>query len=137
MENRLGQPGISTGRRKVPLWLPFKALKPQPSIGTDWEPTGSQPNPEDPSRKAALDEIKWSLGYRGMCRFRSGTIFLQPVLQKFQYAMTLDGGVSNVDPHINQPDFFVRGVFPQPQLTRGKFPSNSHDVPLNPGTPPN
>ena len=36
---------------------------------------------EDPSRKAAIDEIKWSLGYRGMCRFRSGTIFLQPVLK--------------------------------------------------------
>ena len=45
---------------------------------------------EDPSRKAALDEIKWSLGYRGMCRFRSGTIFLQPVLKNFEYAMTLD-----------------------------------------------
>eukprot|EP00439_Symbiodinium_sp_Y106_P080956 s470_g19.t2 len=45
---------------------------------------------DDPSRKAALDDIKWSLGYRGMCRFRSGTIFLQPVLQNFQYAMTLD-----------------------------------------------
>ena len=45
---------------------------------------------EDPSRKAALGDIKWSLGYRGMCRFRSGTIFLQPVLQRFQYAMTLD-----------------------------------------------
>ncbi len=45
---------------------------------------------EDPSRKAALEEIKWSLGYRGMCRFRSGTIFLQPVLKKFEYAMTLD-----------------------------------------------
>ena len=45
---------------------------------------------EDPSRKAALQEIKWSLGYRGMCRFRSGSIFMQPVLQNFQYAMTLD-----------------------------------------------
>lgn len=45
---------------------------------------------KDPGRRAMLDEVKWSLGYRGMCRFRSGTIFLQPVLQKFQYAMTLD-----------------------------------------------
>lgn len=45
---------------------------------------------KDPSRRAMLNEVKWSLGYRGMCRFRSGTIFLQPVLQNFQYAMTLD-----------------------------------------------
>lgn len=45
---------------------------------------------KDPSRKAALEEVKWSLGYRGMCRFRSGTIFLQPVLRGFEYAMTLD-----------------------------------------------
>jgi len=45
---------------------------------------------KDPHRRAMLDEVKWSLGYRGMCRFRSGTIFLQPVLRKFQYAMTLD-----------------------------------------------
>lgn len=45
---------------------------------------------KDPARKALLGEVKWSLGYRGMCRFRSGTIFLQPVLQKFEYAMTLD-----------------------------------------------
>ncbi|CAK0821563.1 unnamed protein product, partial [Prorocentrum cordatum] len=45
---------------------------------------------EDPVRRARLDEVKWSLGYRGMCRFRSGTIFLQPALRNFQYAMTLD-----------------------------------------------
>jgi len=45
---------------------------------------------DDPSRRARLEEVKWSLGYRGMCRFRSGTIFLQPVLQNFEYAMTLD-----------------------------------------------
>lgn len=45
---------------------------------------------KDPVRRAMLDEVKWSLGYRGMCRFRSGTIFLQPALKNFQYAMTLD-----------------------------------------------
>jgi len=45
---------------------------------------------KDPTRRAMLDEVKWSIGYRGMCRFRSGTIFLQPVMGNFQYAMTLD-----------------------------------------------
>lgn len=45
---------------------------------------------KDSARRAALDEVKWSLGYRGMCRFRSGTIFTQPVLRAFDYAMTLD-----------------------------------------------
>jgi len=45
---------------------------------------------KEPTRRAMLGEVKWSLGYRGMCRFRSGTIFLQPVLRNFQYAMTLD-----------------------------------------------
>eukprot|EP00933_Yihiella_yeosuensis_P019452 TRINITY_DN15767_c0_g2_i3.p1 TRINITY_DN15767_c0_g2~~TRINITY_DN15767_c0_g2_i3.p1 ORF type:complete len:474 (+),score=81.84 TRINITY_DN15767_c0_g2_i3:117-1424(+) len=45
---------------------------------------------KDATQKAALDDVKWSLGYRGMCRFRSGTIFLQPVMRNFQYAMTLD-----------------------------------------------
>mmetsp|Transcript_28186 Transcript_28186/g.54329 ORF Transcript_28186/g.54329 Transcript_28186/m.54329 type:complete len:1162 (+) Transcript_28186:128-3613(+) len=45
---------------------------------------------KDPTRRAMLDEVKWSMGYRGMCRFRSGTIFLQPVMGSFQYAMTLD-----------------------------------------------
>eukprot|EP00927_Polykrikos_kofoidii_P071523 TRINITY_DN67785_c0_g1_i1.p1 TRINITY_DN67785_c0_g1~~TRINITY_DN67785_c0_g1_i1.p1 ORF type:complete len:1184 (+),score=134.58 TRINITY_DN67785_c0_g1_i1:125-3676(+) len=45
---------------------------------------------EVPDQKSKLAEVKWSIGYRGMCRFRSGTIFLQPVLRNFQYAMTLD-----------------------------------------------
>ena len=40
--------------------------------------------------KARLKEVKWSVGYRGMCRFRSGTMFLQPVMKFYDYAMTLD-----------------------------------------------
>eukprot|EP00397_Hematodinium_sp_SG-2012_P012004 GEMP01012159.1.p1 GENE.GEMP01012159.1~~GEMP01012159.1.p1 ORF type:complete len:641 (+),score=147.04 GEMP01012159.1:1151-3073(+) len=32
----------------------------------------------------------YSLGYRGMCRFRAGPVFTHPVLQKFDYAFTLD-----------------------------------------------
>ena len=34
--------------------------------------------------------LKWSIGYRGMCKFRSGTMFFQPVMEQFEYAMTLD-----------------------------------------------
>jgi alpha 1,2-mannosyltransferase len=37
-----------------------------------------------------MKDIRWSLGYRGMCRFRSGPLFDQPVLRGFDYAMTLD-----------------------------------------------
>jgi len=44
---------------------------------------------EGPRKRQVLGEVKWSLGYRAMCRFRSGPLFLQPVLQKFDYAMTL------------------------------------------------
>lgn len=32
----------------------------------------------------------YSIGYRGMCRFRSGPMFTQPVMSKFDYAWTLD-----------------------------------------------
>ncbi|CAE7618903.1 omh3 [Symbiodinium natans] len=32
----------------------------------------------------------YGLGYRGMCRFRSGPIFVQPVMKGFDYAWTLD-----------------------------------------------
>ena len=32
----------------------------------------------------------YGVGYRGMCRFRSGPIFMQPVMQAFDYAWTLD-----------------------------------------------
>ncbi|KAF4690336.1 alpha 1,2-mannosyltransferase 2.4.1 [Perkinsus olseni] len=60
---------------------------------------------EDTKYKAMLPEVKWSLGYRGMCKFRSGPIFGQPVfgrrktetsssavqvLKAFDYMMTLD-----------------------------------------------
>ncbi|KAF4669303.1 alpha 1,2-mannosyltransferase 2.4.1 [Perkinsus olseni] len=45
---------------------------------------------EDTKYKAMLPEVKWSLGYRGMCKFRSGPIFDQPVLKAFDYMMTLD-----------------------------------------------
>jgi len=34
--------------------------------------------------------MPFSLGYRHMCRWRSGPIFLEPVLQRFEFAMTLD-----------------------------------------------
>lgn len=34
--------------------------------------------------------MKWSIGYRGMCKFRSGTMFFQPVMEFYEYAMTLD-----------------------------------------------
>ena len=37
-----------------------------------------------------LGEVKWTLGYRGMCRFRSGPIFTHPAVRSFDYAMTLD-----------------------------------------------
>ncbi|CAD7945248.1 unnamed protein product [Amoebophrya sp. A25] len=36
------------------------------------------------------DFAGYNLGYRGMCRFRSGPIFLHPVLKDFDYAWTLD-----------------------------------------------
>jgi hypothetical protein len=32
----------------------------------------------------------YSIGYRGMCRFRSGRMFMQPVMAHFDYAWTLD-----------------------------------------------
>jgi len=32
----------------------------------------------------------YGLGYRGMCRFRSGPMFMQPVMKQFDYAWTLD-----------------------------------------------
>ncbi|CAK9088851.1 Probable mannosyltransferase KTR3 [Durusdinium trenchii] len=32
----------------------------------------------------------YGVGYRGMCRFRSGPIFVQPVMKGFDYAWTLD-----------------------------------------------
>eukprot|EP00392_Amoebophrya_sp_AT5.2_P002894 g2899.t1 len=41
-------------------------------------------------QKARLKEVKWSIGYRGMCKFRSGTMFFQPVMEFYEYAMTLD-----------------------------------------------
>ncbi|CAD7937691.1 unnamed protein product [Amoebophrya sp. A25] len=41
-------------------------------------------------QKARLKEVKWSIGYRGMCKFRSGTMFFQPVMDFYEYAMTLD-----------------------------------------------
>jgi len=37
-----------------------------------------------------LDLGGYGLGYRGMCRFRSGPIFMQPVMKGFDYAWTLD-----------------------------------------------
>jgi len=37
-----------------------------------------------------LKEVKWSIGYRAMCRFRTATVFLQPVMANYDYAMTLD-----------------------------------------------
>jgi hypothetical protein len=40
--------------------------------------------------QAKLKDVKWSLGYRGMCKFRTMTIFDQPVLAKMDYLMTLD-----------------------------------------------
>ena len=36
------------------------------------------------------DFAGYPLGYRGMCRFRSGPIFQHPILAKFEYAWTLD-----------------------------------------------
>eukprot|EP00392_Amoebophrya_sp_AT5.2_P012496 g12599.t1 len=36
------------------------------------------------------DFAGYPLGYRGMCRFRSGPIFLHPMLKQFDYAWTLD-----------------------------------------------
>lgn len=36
------------------------------------------------------DFAGYPLGYRGMCRFRSGPIFLHPLLKNFDYAWTLD-----------------------------------------------
>merc|ERR1712232_185220 len=36
------------------------------------------------------DFAGYPLGYRGMCRFRSGPIFLLPILKGFDYAWTLD-----------------------------------------------
>jgi hypothetical protein len=43
-----------------------------------------------PDNKARLGEVKWTMGYRGMCRFRSGPIFTHPAIAKNDYAMTLD-----------------------------------------------
>lgn len=37
-----------------------------------------------------LDLGGYGIGYRGMCRFRSGPIFMQPVMGRFDYAWTLD-----------------------------------------------
>jgi Glycolipid 2-alpha-mannosyltransferase len=37
-----------------------------------------------------VDEVGWSIGYRGMCRFRSGPLFNHPAIKKYRYAMTLD-----------------------------------------------
>ena len=37
-----------------------------------------------------MQNIRWGVGYRGMCKFRSGTMFLQPVLRSVDYLMTLD-----------------------------------------------
>ena len=34
--------------------------------------------------------MKWTVGYRAMCRFRAGPIFHQPVLANVDFAMTLD-----------------------------------------------
>jgi hypothetical protein len=45
---------------------------------------------KDDRWRRRLDDVRWSLGYRGMCRFRSGPLFDEPVLSKFEYAMTLD-----------------------------------------------
>ncbi|CAD7957342.1 unnamed protein product [Amoebophrya sp. A120] len=36
------------------------------------------------------DFAGYPLGYRGMCRFRSGPIFLHPILRNMDYAFTLD-----------------------------------------------
>ena len=35
-------------------------------------------------QKSRIEEVKWGIGYRGMCRFRSGTAFMQPVMSNFQ-----------------------------------------------------
>eukprot|EP00397_Hematodinium_sp_SG-2012_P008515 GEMP01008577.1.p1 GENE.GEMP01008577.1~~GEMP01008577.1.p1 ORF type:complete len:595 (+),score=109.10 GEMP01008577.1:1614-3398(+) len=43
-----------------------------------------------PAHMRHLKEVKWSIGYRGMCRFRTGPVFLQPVMKHYDYAMTLD-----------------------------------------------
>lgn len=40
--------------------------------------------------KLELDSGGYQLGYRGMCRFRSGPMFTQPVMRSFDYAWTLD-----------------------------------------------
>jgi len=37
-----------------------------------------------------LDLGGYSIGYRGMCRFRSGPMFMQPVMKNFDFAWTLD-----------------------------------------------
>mmetsp|Transcript_125473 Transcript_125473/g.401263 ORF Transcript_125473/g.401263 Transcript_125473/m.401263 type:complete len:279 (-) Transcript_125473:520-1356(-) len=37
-----------------------------------------------------LDLGGYALGYRGMCKFRSGPMFTQPVMRHFDYAWTLD-----------------------------------------------
>ena len=43
-----------------------------------------------PRQKTRLKEVRWSVGYRGMCKFRAGTMFWQPVMEHYDYAMTLD-----------------------------------------------
>lgn len=50
-------------------------------------PASLSNNPRDMHQ---LKDMKWSLGYRGMCRFRSGTMFTHPVMKSYEYAMTLD-----------------------------------------------
>eukprot|EP00392_Amoebophrya_sp_AT5.2_P003903 g3908.t1 len=37
-----------------------------------------------------VHQMPFALGYRHMCRWRSGPVFLEPVLQNFDYGMTLD-----------------------------------------------
>ncbi|CAD7925529.1 unnamed protein product [Amoebophrya sp. A120] len=37
-----------------------------------------------------IHQMPFALGYRHMCRWRSGPVFLEPVLQRFDYGMTLD-----------------------------------------------
>ncbi|CAD7964196.1 unnamed protein product [Amoebophrya sp. A25] len=40
--------------------------------------------------KIDIHRMPFALGYRHMCRWRSGPVFLEPVLQRFDYGMTLD-----------------------------------------------
>ena len=47
----------------------------------------------------------YGVGYRGMCRFRSGPIFMQPVMKSFDYAarMEVEKGSKHVIHHSLDP----------------------------------